>query len=190
MPSDHSSWCAALSRMVPGRGDGVRTHDPQLGKLMLYQLSYARVGPILAGGVCGESGSHSQRRDPALAQSAIAGGESLRLGSEIETRTERAAGEGCSNCSNSRAIRGAETPRGGRNVTSSANCWAKAGRCRATARIASSASTDRRRTPSNPERSTQATQATRDVPMSKRSDEAERAASTVERRKRGLWRKR
>lgn len=42
----------------------------------------------------------------------------------------------------------------------------------------------------NPERSTQATQATRDVPMSKRSDEAERAASTVERRKRGLWRKR
>jgi transposase InsO family protein len=25
-------------------GDGARTHDPQLGKLMLYQLSYARVG--------------------------------------------------------------------------------------------------------------------------------------------------
>ena len=24
-------------------GDGARTHDPQLGKLMLYQLSYARV---------------------------------------------------------------------------------------------------------------------------------------------------
>jgi hypothetical protein len=24
-------------------GDGDRTHDPQLGKLMLYQLSYARV---------------------------------------------------------------------------------------------------------------------------------------------------
>jgi hypothetical protein len=23
--------------------DGVRTHDPQLGKLMLYQLSYVRV---------------------------------------------------------------------------------------------------------------------------------------------------
>ena len=23
-------------------GDGARTHDPQLGKLMLYQLSYAR----------------------------------------------------------------------------------------------------------------------------------------------------
>jgi hypothetical protein len=24
-------------------GDGIRTHDPQLGKLMLYQLSYTRV---------------------------------------------------------------------------------------------------------------------------------------------------
>ncbi len=23
-------------------GDGARTHDPQLGKLMLYQLSYTR----------------------------------------------------------------------------------------------------------------------------------------------------
>src|SRR5215204_4795387 len=29
-------------------GDGARTHDPQLGKLMLYQLSYARVAAILA----------------------------------------------------------------------------------------------------------------------------------------------
>ena len=29
-------------------GDGARTHDPQLGKLMLYQLSYARVEAILA----------------------------------------------------------------------------------------------------------------------------------------------
>jgi hypothetical protein len=29
-------------------GDGARTHDPQLGKLMLYQLSYARVEPNLA----------------------------------------------------------------------------------------------------------------------------------------------
>ncbi len=25
-----------------GAGDGTRTRDPQLGKLMLYQLSYAR----------------------------------------------------------------------------------------------------------------------------------------------------
>jgi hypothetical protein len=29
-------------------GDGARTHDPQLGKLMLYQLSYARGARILA----------------------------------------------------------------------------------------------------------------------------------------------
>ena len=28
-------------------GDGTRTHDPQLGKLMLYQLSYTRVVAIL-----------------------------------------------------------------------------------------------------------------------------------------------
>ena len=32
-----------LSRMNSEAGDGVRTHDPQLGKLMLYQLSYARI---------------------------------------------------------------------------------------------------------------------------------------------------
>jgi hypothetical protein len=30
-------------RLVPGRADdGDRTRDPQLGKLMLYQLSYVR----------------------------------------------------------------------------------------------------------------------------------------------------
>jgi hypothetical protein len=29
--------------------DGVRTRDPQLGKLMLYQLSYVRVSRILPG---------------------------------------------------------------------------------------------------------------------------------------------
>ena len=29
-------------------GNGARTRDPQLGKLMLYQLSYSRVGRILA----------------------------------------------------------------------------------------------------------------------------------------------
>ena len=28
--------------MKNGAGNGVRTRDPQLGKLMLYQLSYAR----------------------------------------------------------------------------------------------------------------------------------------------------
>jgi hypothetical protein len=30
--------------------DGVRTRDPQLGKLMLYQLSYVRVRAIVAPG--------------------------------------------------------------------------------------------------------------------------------------------
>ena len=34
--------------------DGVRTRDPQLGKLMLYQLSYVRVPPIVARALIGE----------------------------------------------------------------------------------------------------------------------------------------
>ena len=29
-----------------GAGDGTRTRDPQLGRLMLYQLSYTRKWPI------------------------------------------------------------------------------------------------------------------------------------------------
>jgi hypothetical protein len=32
----------------PRADDGVRTRDPQLGKLMLYQLSYVRAALILA----------------------------------------------------------------------------------------------------------------------------------------------
>ena len=36
------------TRMNSEAGDGARTHDPQLGKLMLYQLSYAREARILA----------------------------------------------------------------------------------------------------------------------------------------------
>ena len=36
------------SRLNSEAGDGARTHDPQLGKLMLYQLSYAREACILA----------------------------------------------------------------------------------------------------------------------------------------------
>ena len=34
--------------MDPRAGDGARTHDPQLGKLMLYQLSYAREASSVA----------------------------------------------------------------------------------------------------------------------------------------------
>jgi hypothetical protein len=30
----------------PGAGDEIRTRDPQLGRLMLYQLSYTRSKPI------------------------------------------------------------------------------------------------------------------------------------------------
>jgi hypothetical protein len=38
----------AQSRMNTEAGDGARTHDPQLGKLMLYQLSYARAASSVA----------------------------------------------------------------------------------------------------------------------------------------------
>ena len=30
------------SQWMPGAGNGVRTRDPELGKLVLYQLSYTR----------------------------------------------------------------------------------------------------------------------------------------------------
>jgi hypothetical protein len=33
----------------PGAGNGVRTRDTKLGKLVLYQLSYARLTDIRAG---------------------------------------------------------------------------------------------------------------------------------------------
>jgi hypothetical protein len=38
---------AATSRApleIPGARDGIRTRDPELGKLVLYQLSYSRIG--------------------------------------------------------------------------------------------------------------------------------------------------
>ena len=43
MPQPHMNTGVAAEA-----GDGARTHDPQLGKLMLYQLSYTRVTWILA----------------------------------------------------------------------------------------------------------------------------------------------
>src|SRR5688500_1395013 len=48
-------------------GDGARTHDPQLGKLMLYQLSYARaVAVSLArGGACVRSRPRAEAVKPA-----------------------------------------------------------------------------------------------------------------------------
>ena len=33
------------SLIKTGAGDGIRTRDPQLGRLMLYQLSYTRALP-------------------------------------------------------------------------------------------------------------------------------------------------
>ena len=44
------SYSASLypATFEPGAGDGVRTRDPELGKLVLYQLSYTRNRPILA----------------------------------------------------------------------------------------------------------------------------------------------
>ena len=39
---------AAIFALLREAGDEARTRDPQLGKLMLYQLSYSRVRAILA----------------------------------------------------------------------------------------------------------------------------------------------
>ena len=33
---------SAVCRLLYGAGDGIRTRDTKLGKLVLYQLSYAR----------------------------------------------------------------------------------------------------------------------------------------------------
>ena len=41
---------APILKLSDEAGDGARTHDPQLGKLMLYQLSYTRVVPDCSGG--------------------------------------------------------------------------------------------------------------------------------------------
>ena len=52
-----------------GAGDGTRTRDPQLGRLMLYQLSYSRSGPPprAAGAVVGVEGIEpSQSETPDL----------------------------------------------------------------------------------------------------------------------------
>ncbi len=38
---DPPLWKQSFKR---GAGDGIRTRDIQLGKLMLYQLSYSRLG--------------------------------------------------------------------------------------------------------------------------------------------------
>jgi hypothetical protein len=37
--------CATLPRSACRAGNGTRTRDPNLGKVVLYQLSYSRIGP-------------------------------------------------------------------------------------------------------------------------------------------------
>ena len=37
-----NQWSRVQFPASSGAGDGTRTRDPELGKLMLYQLSYAR----------------------------------------------------------------------------------------------------------------------------------------------------
>ena len=39
---------AGENAATSGAGDGTRTRDPELGKLMLYQLSYARTAARLS----------------------------------------------------------------------------------------------------------------------------------------------
>ena len=41
MPAGYCLY-SALCRLIFGAGDGIRTRDTKLGKLVLYQLSYAR----------------------------------------------------------------------------------------------------------------------------------------------------
>ena len=51
-PVEHSFRVKAkdpVSRPFVRAGNGARTRDPQLGKLMLYQLSYPRAEPRIAG---------------------------------------------------------------------------------------------------------------------------------------------
>ena len=49
MPSFRNGSAASegsiASRETIGAGDGIRTRDQELGKLLLYQLSYARLMP-------------------------------------------------------------------------------------------------------------------------------------------------
>ncbi len=53
---DAPRWCGARSskpirnelRNNSGADDGTRTRDPNLGKVVLYQLSHVRANPILA----------------------------------------------------------------------------------------------------------------------------------------------
>jgi hypothetical protein len=46
MPSTREKWVCAEKRETANRsraGDGIRTHDNNVGNVVLYQLSYARI---------------------------------------------------------------------------------------------------------------------------------------------------
>ena len=47
MISSASSWASALAdgQLQTGADDGIRTRDPNLGKVVLYQLSHVRSAP-------------------------------------------------------------------------------------------------------------------------------------------------
>jgi hypothetical protein len=57
-------------------GNGTRTRDPNLGKVVLYQLSYSRVGRILASGPT--VGNQNPARFPASRLPSLNGGEGDR----------------------------------------------------------------------------------------------------------------
>ena len=82
--------------------DGVRTRDPQLGKLMLYQLSYVRERPILAC-LAAAPDAQSQRRF-------FGSAESLLLERAVEPGTNAAPSTGETACS-SRGERAGPTGR-------------------------------------------------------------------------------
>ena len=44
--TQYMMFFALLSTKNSGAGNGVRTRDPKLGKLVLYQLSYARLNEL------------------------------------------------------------------------------------------------------------------------------------------------
>src|SRR5205085_5652676 len=46
LPQSPSGGITPLTAVFPGADDGIRTRDPHLGKVMLYQLSHVRVSQL------------------------------------------------------------------------------------------------------------------------------------------------
>ena len=55
--SPASGASCVLARSVYGAGKGTRTLDPDLGKVVLYQLSYSRIGDARITGLAVEASS-------------------------------------------------------------------------------------------------------------------------------------